>query len=224
MLEVKPSKGSRGENPLCLNRLAVSVMQFIQTKQVTTFHEVADMIVAKVAQTQNEPNGEKTTRRRVYDVLNVFLASGLITKESKSIRYQPLGNISQETDLPPDMKELIQACEEKQAKLVQRIQLLLAYKSLMARNEKAMRPANAIPMPVIIVGFNSNIAGGSKAALNGRTLEMYASENPIFYSPMDVFSQLNFPVDLQKQLLREIPGLAASESYVFPNNGDTSEA
>lgn len=197
-------------------------MSFLRMKQVTTFQEVADYIVAKIGHQKSERSAEKTTRRRVYDVLNVFLASELITKENKSIRYQSLVALSDDTAMPPTSQDLARVCKEKQEQLVRLIRLLLAYKSLIARNEKTMRPPTAIPVPFIIVGFNSNIAGGSKAALNGKKLEMYALANPSFYSPMDVF-KLKFSDEVQRQVLREIPELAACESLVFPQSPDASE-
>ena len=221
-MDSKPTKTTRGQRPLCLNNLAESVMSFLRMKQVTTFQEVADYIVAKIGHQKSEPSAEKTTRRRVYDVLNVFLASELITKENKSIRYQSLVALSDDSAMPPNSQDLARVCKEKQEQLVRLIRLLLAYKALIARNEKTMRPPTAIPVPFIIVGFNSNIAGGSKAALNGKKLEMYALANPSFYSPMDVF-KLNFSDEVQRQVLREIPELAACESLVFPPPPDTSE-
>lgn len=202
----------RQQKPLCLSSLAEDVLHFIQERTNTTFQEVADMIVSK-----DDSSNEKTTRRRVYDVLNVFAAAGLISKEARSIKYQPLAHISELDNLSPQDKDLAKDCEDKRTMLMQRIKLLLSYKALIARNKQVARPVNAVQMPVIIVGFNNNILGESNSSLDGRSVEMNASENPIFYSPMDVFAKLQFPVDLLRTLIKEphTRGLEACEDLVF---------
>lgn len=207
------SGASRQPKPLSLNSLAEDISHFIQEKVATTFQDVADMIVEKITQDDAESNNDKTTRRRVYDVLNVFLAAGVITKEGKQIRHQPLAHIS-EMDLMEQDRALSEDVEHKKALLIQRIKLLLAYKSLMVRNSQQRRPASAIQMPAIIVGFNSNISGGSKTSLDGRSVVMHASENPVFYSPMDVFERMGLPQELQRSILKETR-LASCEDLVF---------
>lgn len=210
----RPSE-ARQQKPLCLGSLAEDVLHFIQERTNTTFQEVADMIVSKTH--KDDSSNEKTTRRRVYDVLNVFAAAGLISKEARSIKYQPLAHISELDNLSPQDKDLAKNCEDKRTLLMQRIKLLLSYKALIMRNKQVSRPVNAVQMPVIMVGFNNNILGESYSSLDGKSVEMSASEGPIFYSPMDVFSKLQFPVDLLRTLMKEphTRGLEACEDLVF---------
>lgn len=91
-LNESPSKGSR---PLCLTNLSAMVLEFLKKNPVTTFSNVADMIIRTISEKYKDISADKTTRRRVYDVLNVFLATGIITKDNKRIRYNDL-NLAQD--------------------------------------------------------------------------------------------------------------------------------
>jgi hypothetical protein len=104
----------RREKPLCLNNLAASVMKFIEAARVTTFQDVADRLILEVSRFLRENKGDKTTRRRVYDVLNVFLAPGLIERSGKSIRFcLPSGGTDGETADSDEVRRRVSACEAK---------------------------------------------------------------------------------------------------------------
>jgi hypothetical protein len=150
----------RGEKPLCLNNLAASVMKFIKAAQVTTFQDVADGLILEVSRFPRENKGEKTTSRRVYYVLNVFLAPGLIERSRKSIRFcLPWGGTDGETADSDEVRRGVSACEAKQQLLNDKIKLLAAYKGLVTGNSAVQRPRSAIKLPSIIVGFDMNISG-----------------------------------------------------------------
>jgi hypothetical protein len=148
--------------------------------------------------------------------LRTMIHQPFISKESKQIKYQPLAHLSELDNLTPEDKDLAKECEEKRMLLIKRIKLLLGYKALIARNGQVpRRPVTAIQMPIIMVGFNNTILGESLSALDGKSVEMRATETPIFYSPMDVFDKLQFPEETLKTLLKETRGLDVCESLVF---------
>jgi hypothetical protein len=203
--------------PLSLNHLAASVLQFIESRQFTTFQEVADRVGIEVSPHGQEAISERTARRRVYDVLNVFLASGLVVREGKSIRYQrledtdPLGAVSADESVPP-------ALQEKARTLHEKVRTLVGYETLIRRNAGRDRPPSTIQLPAIIVGFSSSILGGCRSALDGKSLEIHASENPLFYSPMNVFQRIGFTNADHRETLRQFPALASLDSALFPRS------
>jgi hypothetical protein len=190
-------------------------MKVIQSNPVTTFQDAADVVVEEMRAEHSGHGDDKNTRRRVYDVLNVFLASGLIIRDGRSIRFRGLGTPPPIEEIPESERAFARTCELKQARLVGQIKLLLGYRALIARNASQPRPASAVPLPTIIVGFNSNIEGDSNMSLDHKTLQIHASANPLFYSPMDVFQNVNLSTEVQRDELRQIPALAAMESFVF---------
>ena len=217
---------SRSSKPLCLNNLSALVLKFLKKNQTTTFSKVADMVIHEISQTYGDVSVDKTTRRRVYDVLNVFLASGLITKEGKTIQFHQnskngisLNNEnSNDNELSNEDEELMAINNEKKQQLISKIKLYLTYRSLILRNHSILKPPNAIHLPAIIIGFNSSLEDISQRYQNGHTLEIQTTDNPIFYSPNDIFKTMSFPIESQRQIFKELKGFEKIEKEVFDVN------
>jgi hypothetical protein len=96
-----------------------------------------------------------------------------------------------------------------------KIKLLAAYRGLIARNSALKRPRSAVKLPAIIIGFNTNISGISNASLDGRILEIHSSENPMFYSPMDILDRLRVGLEYRREFFRQYPVLLPMEGLVF---------
>jgi hypothetical protein len=206
----------RREKPLCLNNLAASVMKFIEATQVTTFQDVADRLVLEVSRLPGESKGEKTTRRRVYDVLNVFLAAGLIERSGKSIRLcVPPDGADDEAADSDEGRSIMNGCEEKQRLLKDKIRLLAAYKGLVARNMALQRPRSTVKLPSIFIGFNTNISGSSNTSLDGRRFEIQSSGKPVFYSPMEILEGVGLGQEYRREVFRQYPILSSMEHQVF---------
>jgi hypothetical protein len=107
---------------------------------------------------------------------------------------------------------------KKENALYEKVRMLVAYETLIRYNSIRQRGPSVVQLPAIIVGFSSTITGACNASLDGRSLEIQASENPVFYSPMDVFEKIGFPNANQSQTLRQFPELAALDSILFPSS------
>lgn len=204
---------SRGSKPLSLNNLSLAVMDIIKRNETISFKEVADKIINEMhKQSLDEANTERTIRRRVYDVLNVFFAADIISKDNKMIKYKLTATLTPSTPIPPRLQSLYERCEQKHEILMMKLKLLLSYQSLITRNASIARPSKVIHLPLMIVGFNSNIDGGSNRSLDGKSLEIHASENPTFYSPMNIFDKMQIPFDQFKEILKKTSGLSQLET------------
>lgn len=195
-------KSSRSEKPLCLNNLSGSVLTYIINNPDTSYQKVADAFV----QEMNQEN-EKTTRRRVHDVLNVFSATGLITKDSKMIHYQPIM-------LNQNEGSKVLRFEEKKKQLIQKINLLIAYQSLIERNKHRSRPSMTLQLPAIIIGFD-NRKGTSKGGIDGKTLEIYSSTKPHFFSPMDILKLIPPSKFVLDDFFYKYPAMAIVKKYIL---------
>ncbi|OHT08916.1 hypothetical protein TRFO_22424 [Tritrichomonas foetus] len=173
------------------------------------------MIITEISQAYGDMSGDKTTRRRVYDVLNVFLASGIITKENKTIKYNPPPIPEASKKVSEQDQELLSVNSQKRQQILNKIRLYLTYRSLLERNRGIVKPESAVNLPVILVGFNTAINEVSKSNDNEHTLEIRAAENPTFFSPNDVFKTMVFPEEFQKEVLREMPMFGKLEGDVF---------
>ncbi|EAY22966.1 hypothetical protein TVAG_077130 [Trichomonas vaginalis G3] len=158
---------------------------------------------------------EKTTRRRVYDVLNVFLAAGLITKESKNIYYAKQGFIQKVPQIPQEDQELCNRCEQLKESVIRKLKAYLLYRSLVERNQTKIRPSGSVQLPAIFVEFPTD-KGVSELSLDQKTLEINAEQHPTFYSPVDILSNINLNIEMQRDLVKRTPIISKLEPYVFP--------
>jgi len=77
-----------------LKLLSVIVKDIVVQKQVTTYKEVADIILKDTIKFENlnlnskleVAKEEQNIKRRVYDALNVLIAAGILIKEGKLVR------------------------------------------------------------------------------------------------------------------------------------------
>ncbi|RHN48985.1 putative transcription factor E2F-DP family [Medicago truncatula] len=90
--DARKNKSRRG-----LPQISMKVLEKVESKGRTTFNEVADELVAELADPMNSglsPNkqqyDEKNVRRRAYDVLNVLMAMDIISKDKKEIQWKGL--------------------------------------------------------------------------------------------------------------------------------------
>lgn len=217
---------SRSSKPMCLSRIASLVYSILEQKKKTTFSEVADSIVNLVTDHNTDvSNDQRTMRRRVYDVLNVLCAAHFISKEQKIITYNPDANISNSNNenMPSNLREAEERLEQKEKKLIQRVTLLIFFKLLFNRNKNMIRPPNTIQLPSLFVGFSDLGNGQIHRSLDGKRLEIIAQSTPQFFSHIDLYQTLRFPIEQQINCLRQIPQLQSVEKLVFPNqNGQAS--
>ena len=194
---------SRSSKPLCLSNLAAPILDIIKTKEITTFAEVADIIINDICKNKPEENKDRTLRRRVYDVLNVFCAAGFIEKNNKSIKFcyvpSPANQINSLNNEPE------YRIREKEKILFSKIKQLIYHSLLLEKNQSRNRPHNAIKLPCIFVGFRDISSGTVNRSLDGKQLSIISSSAPFFFSPIDVFKKMNFSLIDQKKHIKYYP-------------------
>lgn len=70
-----------------MKTLSVRVRHIVCEKKCTSYKDVADSLIMEL-ELQRIPDGmknEKNIRRRVYDALNVLVASSMVAKRGKSV-------------------------------------------------------------------------------------------------------------------------------------------
>ena len=200
------------QKQICLNQLSSLVMSIIKSKKTTTFQEVTDLVLAENSVTNNDK--ERTSRRRVYDVINVCVSAGIVIKEGKTLIYNPIDDsegITESTSNETN-EDKIEALQES---ITKKLQIFLLYKTLMERNQRVMRPPSSVQLPAIFVGFPSD-KGVSSLSLDGKQLEIKSEQDPTFYSPVDVLKATGISIDGQREFLRSMPMFNRFESRLFP--------
>ncbi|CAD7695406.1 unnamed protein product [Ostreobium quekettii] len=155
-----------------LKHTSLRVKAAVERKGMTTYGEVADELVAESCvggEEGKECTESDNLRRRVYDVLNVFDAAGIIRKEDKQICWVglPVGDEPERREGGEDMedgedgmdaKSLVDAKKAVLSQLVEQHAALLA---LLRRNED--RPIDSCPpvprvlqLPFIVIHVPAN--------------------------------------------------------------------
>ena len=151
---MQPAKNQHINNPpnqqFCLNQISSLVISIIKSKQTTTFQEVTDCVLANQLNQKDSDKG-RTSRRRIYDVINVCEAAGLVKKENKALIYQPL--IECHTEETQNENKLLEKCQELTNSITSKLRIFLLYKSLIERNQRLRRPPKAVQLPAIFVEF-----------------------------------------------------------------------
>lgn len=211
----KPAKKTpRSSKPLCLTNMAAKILSILKQKGDTTFQEVADDIVSDIGPDVADANNERTLRRRVYDVLNVFAAAGFITKDNKKITYTPPKTTQGQPLETSNLEEKIQA---KQTALVDKIRMLLMWKLLIERNRQISRPAGTVPIDnTLFVGFKQCAGGTCNRHLDGRQLEIGAESTPLFYSPMNVMESVGFKREDEARTMAQFHEISPMMPVMYP--------
>eukprot|EP00727_Mastigamoeba_balamuthi_P010613 m51a1_g6174 hypothetical protein (440) ;mRNA; r:12065-13745 len=140
-----------------LRHFSMLVCKKVENRRVTTYNEVADELVAEGGlSSQESSNGaagattgsaaaDQNIRRRVYDVLNVLIALGVITKEKKSIRWVGLPpNASDEAaKLEAERGLLLESIQAKKERLMELATQKGIYTELVRRNRERAAAAGA---------------------------------------------------------------------------------
>lgn len=224
MNEPRADQTARSAKPLSLSNMAHSVLAVLEQRKTTSFSQVADLIVESIGQASefDSENDQRTLRRRVYDVLNVFLAAGFVVKEGKTLKYVP-GALERRT--PDAIEDVRKRLHLKLGVLCDNLKLLIYMKLLIERNSRRSRALGAVQLPCMFVGFSDVGNGEITKTLSGRQLQIVVPSVPLFFSPMNVYDCIGFSTAEQIRILRQLrfrslaipPRLLATlEPLMFP--------
>ena len=181
-------KGSKG-----LRHFSLKVCEKVESKQRTTYNEVADELVAEFAtpEGQQPPPGEpaydeKNIRRRVYDALNVLMAMDIISRDKKKeILWKGLPSAS-EAEIEHLRSEKIRAAsriEKKKQYLAELTEQLEVRKALVARNAAAgpgARQANAVKLPFLLVQTSKHAVVDIEISQDSHLVNVDFNGSPFF--------------------------------------------
>jgi hypothetical protein len=201
---------------MSLCNLSASILPILQSRESVTFQEVADEIIRRLAPDTSDGENERTLRRRVYDVLNVFVAVGFAEKDYMTMRYHisPAGQRS---------KNSLSAVQERihtlELDIRSKSRVLLGWLLMINRNRAlAVRPDPTFSVKEnLFVGFPVSPSESCDRAPDGRQLTMQCPGLPTFYSPLEVIDRLGFTDEDKSRILVGIPSLRGLIPLILPN-------
>jgi hypothetical protein len=212
------STSSQRDEKHSLTVMSATVLSVLRAKQSASFADLAaDVVQIFGRNNPDEEINERTITRRVYDVLNVFVAAGVVKKEGNLIRIPTEQRMAPGAQDGDEIRAVKARLALKEAALLEKARLLLYYRLIIQRNQSQARPLAAFELPVICVALRDTKNGHARRTLNGSRLEIVTKADPMFFSPMELFDQLKFSVESQMALARATPEIAALEPRLFPN-------
>jgi transcription factor Dp-1 len=157
----------KDKNGKGLRHFSMKVCEKVESKQTTTYNEVADELVAEFSKPDDpafcadQAYDEKNIRRRVYDALNVLMAMNIIAKRKKEIMWKglPATGDGDVAHLRAEKARARASIEKKNAYLLELVEQYKSYQALLQRN--AARAAvgvvpSGIQLPFILVQTKPN--------------------------------------------------------------------
>ena len=202
---------------LSLKVLAPETARIVREYGTATTEEIATVVITKF---QGSIDNSKTTtqdtiRRRIYDVINVLAASGLIEKVGKKITWNsttpylqalPSGDSSLNQITTNEDKIIESRIKEKEAQLRAKICLLTLYKALTERNFPKSASEKDISLPTILICLeNSNDIAFSPSDPDNKRIEIRATKQIKLQSPLEILKNINFDKNVIAKLLQAQP-------------------
>mmetsp|Transcript_1053 Transcript_1053/g.1395 ORF Transcript_1053/g.1395 Transcript_1053/m.1395 type:complete len:236 (+) Transcript_1053:3-710(+) len=164
-LEKSISADEKRKRSTGLRDFASMVCEKVQKLGRTTYNKVSDEIIEEIAKT-NQSYDEKNIRRRIYDVLNVFMALDMIQKDNKNILWQgfpakmsPQKFTDEAAELLKETKVIVKRKREKLDQILGQVQ---QFKKLARRNTEQTNSSlpthnqTILPLPFLLCVTSAN--------------------------------------------------------------------
>lgn len=182
-------------------------------------------IVNVITQILGKSNQDATLKRRVYDVVNVLAASGIVQKDGTIIKWVGRTKIDSpivsETDISESEKTSMRV-SDKIEKLKYKIEMLSLYNAIITRNSLLPRPGNALPLRFILFQADDIETERSENKLT-LTIIKNTPGPPVLYTPLDVLQSIQFRFNIDQELVNKHPDLAEAVKLINEANADSDD-
>jgi hypothetical protein len=182
-----------------LKYLTGKVKNIIFTKGFISYKEVSDELVREleIIDGLDREKEEKNILRRVYDALNVLIASGVVVKQNKKYVWHYSGNEGIEL-LKKSLREKSERIEEKRRALKEIWRKFAAVKDLFNRNIVKKEP-DAIKFPFIVVATEEHPENMIRMECSSDRTDVCIKfmKNIRLYGDLEVVLQLDIGKDLE---------------------------
>jgi hypothetical protein len=204
------AESAPSQSRLCLKALAPHTLDVMRELGTTTSEDIANVIIDKLTRTTPNLSGQETIRRRIYDVINVLSAAGVVDKVGKQIvwhggRRAPNARPNAAPRATGDDDARIAA---KERMLRDKVSLLTLYKALIKRNFAHEPAADVLGLPVILLGIKDADKTTFTQSLNRCELEVRSTGGLVFMAPSEILQKINLERKTVKGILDLSPELA----------------
>jgi hypothetical protein len=182
-----------------------------------TSEDIATIVINRLMASNPTLSGHDTIRRRIYDVINVLSAAGLIDKVGKQIVWRGSRQTILAAARPqPALGDAKSRASGKEMLLQNKVALLTLYKTLLKRNFERDPPPDAIALPVIFIAVKDHTKTTFKQSLTRGDLEIRSTRNLKFMAPGEVMMRLALSKATARTILEMSPELVPYGQLLFP--------
>ena len=87
------------KDKICLKSIAPKLMELMREIRTTTSESLASMLIQRLFIENQNMNAHDTVKRRIYDVINVLSAAGIIEKVGKKLTWHGLNDFRNLTSM-----------------------------------------------------------------------------------------------------------------------------
>lgn len=222
--KTKTPTSKEDSSRISLKELAPETAKVVREYGTATTEEIATVVITKfhyAIENAKSTTTQDTIRRRIYDVINVLAASGMVDKVGKkitwkgapqSIRSFSISNAKGLYMPSPEDQEIESRIIEKEIELKLKVGLLTLYKALIQRNfpEEVSTQKRAISLPIILICLQDPEDGVIYPLDENKTkVELQSQKDIIFQSPMDILKNMTFDPNSIHNLIQ-----AASPDFI----------
>lgn len=189
---------NENKDKVCLKAIAPRLLDLMREIKSTTSENLATLLINQLA--LENPNGfsQETVRRRIYDVINVLSATGIIDKDGKKLSWGGAKTASPAPTGDPQRPNIPMNLLIKERKLYKNLAVLAKYKAIVSRNFPQIKPEGALPLNIILFGTNLKL----ETSREGESVKLQIPTKPLLYwSPSDLIIKADIPTeDIQRIL------------------------
>jgi len=205
---------------ICLKEISSHLCSLMREIKKSTCENIASMLISQMTVINTNLTGQETIRRRIYDVINVLSAAGIIDKSGKQLVWNGFGSLS--TNHPPAAKKNQEDHDFgiKEHKICQKVHTLTIYKALIHRNMVTHKPIGSVHFPLILIGISKSSDTRINHISGCSHLEITSDRPRFFYSPFDILMRLPLDSAIIKKLIEASPELEKFARDVYNHLND----
>lgn len=202
--EIETPRSIRG-----LKHLTQLVKQIICKHQPTSFKNVAFKLIEELIITEgpDRVKEEKNVRRRVYDAINVLIASDVLERNGRNVSWKEKWDNSEVDFKKNDLEKKRSLIEDKKKGMKIVLNKFLAIRALISRNKRGLSGKPAINFPFIIVSTLDAPKNTMSIKVNADStfLQLKLAKPINLFGDMDVLLSLGMHKMKMVNLLQYLP-------------------
>lgn len=205
------NQAKNATNSIGLKVISEYVLDVLKSNHAITVDDIYTQVHKTLSQTPaHQVVSLDAIKRRIYDVINIFHAAGIVDKQDKLIIFHMPQNSSPRTEEQQQTK-----IQFKEQLLLDQLFILNLFKSLVVRNSQMDEPEHINSLPAVIIG-TQNLHETETTVSKDKTEVDFQTPELLTAMPCDeILKDLNIDIDVFKGFLKSSPEFEPYASFLM---------